>query len=245
MTLSSPIAQSIQFICIFCTLSTSFQQTVYKRSMSAYVSSLSNWGFPTIPLHVLTLQKDLAGDFQRHFSILQRESQNNYYKEWCKICGFFYKESCKICGFFIFRCKARVGNCTLVSVWHPFEIIHKFVQPHHNCLSNIFHPKWSHIGDQNCLEFKSRGLCKNLDQLFQDKTVFFFTKISPARSSKEMSNTLWSLRLQTLITSTFVSNKICFDICSLHKHNHTINQILNTKRDVTTVRSHSFVSRAS
>ena len=130
-------------ICIFCTLSKSFQQTVYERSISAYVSSLSNWGLPTIPLHVLTLQKDLAGDFQRHFSIFQRECQNHYYqKNDVKYVDFFYKESCKICGFFIFRCKARVGNCTLVSVWHPFEIIYWIcpTSPHHNYLSNIFHP---------------------------------------------------------------------------------------------------------
>ena len=122
-----PIAQSIQFICIFCTLSKSFQQTVYKRS------SLSNWGFLTIPRAVLTLKK-IWPEIFTHFSIFQRECQNHYYKEWCKICEFF-----------IFRCKARVGNCTLVSVWHPFENYYWIcpTSPHHNYISNIFHPKWS------------------------------------------------------------------------------------------------------
>ena len=115
-------------IIIFCTLSISFQQTVHKRSTSAYVSSWSNWGFPTIPLHILTLQKIWAEIFRDTFQ---------YFKENVKIT--IIKNDVKYV--FFFRFKARVGNCTLVSVWHPFEIVYEFVQPHHNHPSNIFHPK--------------------------------------------------------------------------------------------------------
>ena len=159
-----------------------------------------------------------------------------YFKENVKIT--MIKNDVKYVDFFIFRCKARVGNCTLVSVWHPFENYYWIcpTSPHHKYISNIFHPQM--IEDQNYLELKSRVLCKNWTNCFRAKRFrlfFFFTKISPARSSKEMSNTLWSLRLQTLITSTFVSNKFCLDICSLHKHNHTMDpKIWNCKaRDFT------------
>ena len=125
----------------------------------------------------------------------------------------------------IFRCKARVGNCTLVSVWHPFEIIYQFPNLTMTIYPTLSIPNDLIFEDQNYLELKSYVcFAKIWTDCFRAKCLrlFFFAKISPARSSKEMSNTLWSLRLQTLITYTFVSNKICLDICSLQNYNHTM-----------------------
>ena len=118
----------------------------------------------------------------------------------------------------------------------PLKIIIEFVQPH---LTITTYPTFSIPNDRrpDLSWIKVACALQKLDQLFQGKTLqtVFFTKISPARSSKEKSNTLWSLRLQTLITSTFVSNKFCLDICSLRKHNHTMDpKIWNCKaRDFT------------
>ena len=105
----------------------------------------------------------------------------------------------------------------------PLKLFIEFVQPH---LTITIYPTFSIPNDRRPELSWIKVACalQKLDQLFQGKTLqtVFFTKISPARSSKEMSNTLWSLRLQTLITSTFVSNKFCLDICSLRKHDHTM-----------------------
>ena len=117
-------------ICIFCTLSKSFQQTVYERSISAYVSSLSNWGLPTIPLHVLTLQKDLAGDFQRHFSIFQRECQNHYYiRNDVKHVDFFIN-NVKLNGFLSSGVRPEWGIVLWFQSDIPLKLFIEFVQPH-------------------------------------------------------------------------------------------------------------------
>ena len=181
------------------------------------------------------------------------------------------KNDVKYVDFFIFRCKARVGNCTLVSVWHPFENYYWIcpTSPHHKYISNIFHPQM--IEDQNYLELKSRVLCKNWTNCFRAKRfrLFFsprYLQPDPPRRWATLSD-LWGFKLWLLlhlcqtnfvlifavcisITTPWIQkyeivrqgiSQFCLDICSLH----TINQILNPKRDVTTAGSHYFVSRAS
>ena len=140
----------------------------------------------------------------------------------------------------------------------PLKIIIEFVQPH---LTITIYPTFSIPNDRRPELSWIKVACalQKLDQLFQGKTLqtVFFTKISPARSSKEMSNTLWfwGFKLWLLlhlcqtnfvlifavclsITTPWIQkyeivrqgiSQFCLDICSLH----TINQILNPKRDVT------------
>ena len=117
-------------------------------------------------------------------------------------------------------------------------------------------------------------LCKNLDELFQAKMLKtdFFTKISPPdppRRSATLSDLsdLWGFKLWLLLHLCQTNFVLIFAVCVsittpwIQKYEivrqemsqffldiyslHTIKQILDPKRDVTAVRSHSFVSRAS
>ena len=141
----------------------------------------------------------------------------------------------------------------------PLKIIIEFVQPHLTITIYIQHFPSQMIEDQNYLELKSRVLCKNWTNCFRAKRfrLFFsprYLQPDPPRRWATLSD-LWGFKLWLLlhlcqtnfvlifavclsITTPWIQkyeivrqgiSQFCLDICSLH----TINQILNPKRDVT------------